>query len=79
MDTVSAFLEERCTLLSSLRVNPTELFDAYKRNCEKNGEVFLPMKRFGVSLNNKGYEVSKSNGRAWRLGIGLSAEEQGFE
>ena len=79
MDTVSAFLEERCTLLSSLRVNPTELFDAYKRYCEKNGEVFLPMKRFGVSLNNKGYEVSKSNGRAWRLGIGLSAEEQGFE
>lgn len=79
MDTVSAFLDERCTLLSNLRVNPTELFDAYKRYCEKNGEVFLPMKRFGVSLNNKGYEVSKSNGRAWRFGIGLSVEEQGFE
>jgi P4 family phage/plasmid primase-like protien len=75
MDTVNEFLEECCTRLQSLRVKPTDLYDAYKRYCEKNGEMSLSMKEFGTSLNNKGYEVRKSNGSTWRLGIGLQAQQ----
>jgi putative DNA primase/helicase len=76
MDTVNEFLEECCTLLPNVKVNPTALFDAYKKFCEKNGEIFLSMKKFGASLNKKGYEVTKTNSRTWRLGIGLPVEER---
>ena len=71
MDTVNAFLGECCTLSPTLKVNPTDLFTAYKKYCELNGEVYLSMKDFGLSLNAKGYEVKRSNGQNWRVGIGL--------
>ncbi|MCP4254145.1 MAG: hypothetical protein GY775_12195 [Candidatus Scalindua sp.] len=71
MDTVNAFLGEYCTLSPTLKVNPTELFTAYKKFCELNGEVYLSMKDFGISLNTKGYEVKRSNGKNWRIGIEL--------
>jgi putative DNA primase/helicase len=77
MDTVNAFLEERCTLLPILRVNPTSLYTAYKEHCTLNGESFLSMKEFGKSLNDKGYEIKKSDGKNWRSGIELQCEEQG--
>jgi P4 family phage/plasmid primase-like protien len=74
MDSVNEFLDECCTVLPNIKVNPTDLYESYKRHCEKNGEMFLSMKDFGASLNNKGYETTKSNGRTWRIGIGLQSQ-----
>ena len=75
MDTVNEFLEECCTLSKNVKVNPTDLYTAYKKHCELNGEAYLSMKDFGLSLNAKGYDVKSSNGRNWRIGIGLPCNE----
>ncbi len=78
MDTVNVFLDEKCTLLPMLKVNPTTLYSVYKTYSDLNGESFLTMKEFGKSLNDKGYEIKKSNGKNWRHGIGLSNESSDF-
>lgn len=79
MDTINEFLGECCTLLPNLKAKPTDLYTAYKRHCELNGESFLSMKEFGRSLNDKGYKTTRSHGNTWRLGIGLQAEEMDIE
>jgi len=76
MDTINEFLEECCTISSMLKVNPTDLYNAYKRHCELNGESFLTMRMFGTSLTSKGYDTSDSNGKRWRLGIGLKSKPE---
>ncbi len=79
MDTVNAFIDECCTLSPMLKVNATVMYTAYKRYCELNGEAFLSMKEFGKSLNDKGYEAKKSNGKIWRCGMGLLNQYGDFE
>ncbi len=71
MDTINGFLDENCNLAPNLRVKPTDLYSAYKTYCELNGETCLALKEVGKSLNDKGYYTKKSNGKNWRLGIGL--------
>ena len=78
MDSVSEFLSENCERSPNCRINPTELYYAYKSYCELNGEKYLSLKDFGKSLNGKNFLVKKSNGQLWRSGIKLLNQGQDF-
>ena len=79
MDTVAEFISECCDLEPNHKETPTNLYDAYKRNCELNGEEYLSMKEFGQSLNDKGFSTNRSNGKNWRRGIKLLNQNSDFD
>jgi putative DNA primase/helicase len=76
MDTVGQFITECCLVGSEYKVRSIDLYDAYKRWSEGNGEqAELSQRMFGSALLAKGCERYTSNG-TWYRGLGLLAREE---
>jgi P4 family phage/plasmid primase-like protien len=73
MDTVGGFIAECCLTGPHYRAKADELYDAYKRWCERNRVADDGQRVFGMALTEKGYERKKSHGNWW-LGIALLHE-----
>jgi len=71
MDEIGIFLTECCILNNTVKVNPTVLYDAYKKWCEDTGETMLSQRAFGTRLTERGLKASQSGGKRFRCGVGL--------
>jgi phage/plasmid-associated DNA primase len=60
MDVVAQFLEECCESSKNAEIGATELYQAYKRWCENNGERYEKQTSFGLQLVEKGYTKEKT-------------------
>jgi putative DNA primase/helicase len=69
-DHVAQFLEE-CLLSPSVRTKASELYTIYAEWCRNTGEKEVSQMKFGLELSAKGYDVFKSHGTKWRIGIGI--------
>ncbi len=59
MDTLAAFISERCVKGPNLNVQAKPLYDAYKDWCEENGERYENNNTFSRQLTERGYEREK--------------------
>jgi putative DNA primase/helicase len=71
MDEVGSFLTECCIIQTNVKVNPTDLYDAYKKWCEDTGETVLSQRAFGTRLTERGLKPTQSGGQRFRCGVGL--------
>jgi putative DNA primase/helicase len=71
MDEIGTFLAERCIMQPNIKVNPTDLYNAYKKWCEDTGEIVLSQKAFGTRLTERGFIADQSGGKRFRCGVGL--------
>jgi putative DNA primase/helicase len=77
MDSIGAFLAEKCMDGDKLSSYAADLYAAYCRWCESSGEHSLSQRRLGTTLAERGYisgRCSYRNVAIWK-GIGLKAEE----
>jgi putative DNA primase/helicase len=72
MDQIGRFIEECCLVSQQVRIKASELYEAYKKWCDANGEQAATLSAFGHYLEEKGFAKHKI-GTIWRLGIGLHA------
>ncbi len=75
MDVLGEFLTECCVIADYARIKAGDLYAAYKKWCEDNGEQPLVQRNFGLQLTERGFEHRKSNSTNWRIGIGLSQQD----
>ncbi|PLS86750.1 MAG: hypothetical protein CYG60_05595 [Actinobacteria bacterium] len=76
MDTLAAFISERCVKGPNLNVQAKPLYDAYTDWCEENGERYETSKRFYQQLIERGYEKDKDGrGRVRYYGLTLRSED----
>jgi len=82
MDTLAAFLEDRCVLGEGLVAPASPLYTAYRDWCEETGETVEAQKMFGMRLRERGFVSEKitsgphKDRKGW-LDIGLRADDQG--
>src|SRR5215218_5753776 len=80
MDTLAAFIEDRCVLGPGAVAPATPLYKQYQMWCDDAGERPETQKMFGMRLGERGFESTKiSRGphkdrRGW-LGIGIRADD----
>ena len=76
MDVVQNFICECLNIDTTFkeRVLNAELFDAYKKWCEKNNETALPQRKFTSKMKEKNHVQFPSNGNRWWKGISLKNE-----
>lgn len=71
MDVVGQFLAECCLIGPNYRTKAAELYDAYKRWCDQNGEHAV-QRTLGMQLTERGYERKRgTGGYYWWVGLGL--------
>ena len=73
MDVLGQFIEDCCLTGSNYRVKASELYEAYKRWCEQNGEHAAFQRPWGMALTERGFESGKVQGRSWWKGIALTS------
>jgi putative DNA primase/helicase len=78
-DSIAQFIEECCEtfdqakadrpdeyiISTDYRTANTELYRAYKRFCEENGEYLRSHRRLSQNLQERGFRQMKSGGRYW--------------
>lgn len=74
-DAIGRFLNETCILKPGYRVQSSALFTTWSRWCHTEGLEPGTNKSFTTSLQNRGYDAAKSNGRKTWQGIGLPTTE----
>ncbi len=77
MDTLGDFIEEACMLSPNARGRAIDLYEAYIKWAEKNGERAISQKYFSMRLKERGFVKSRSSstgGRVW-AGIGLQSAD----
>lgn len=72
-DVLSAFIAEKCVVLTGVKVKAGDLYEAYRSWCESGGEKPVSQTRFGESMTERGFQREKS-GVFWRLGIALRTD-----
>jgi putative DNA primase/helicase len=73
MDVIGQFIGDRCVRDANAIARKGELFDAFTKWCEENGEREMSKKTFGMRLAERGIiEDRNEKSRFWR-GIGLNA------
>jgi putative DNA primase/helicase len=71
MDVIGDFLDERCTVNSSMRVSAAALYAEYRKWCDGRGEQTLTQTAFGLRLKERGLVNGRdTRGRHW-TGVGL--------
>jgi putative DNA primase/helicase len=77
MDTLAAFIDERCFVGPAATVKKGDLYSAYKAWAEGNGEYVETSKTFGLRLAERGLSETRDGqgNRYWR-GIGLLAKDK---
>jgi putative DNA primase/helicase len=78
MDAIGKFLNEQCVTDESSKVKVTELFEAFVRWCNENGEPSKPTRQdFSLRLKSRGFKNKRQrNGYTW---IGLGLRRAGFK
>ncbi|MFH0789562.1 MAG: phage/plasmid primase, P4 family [Pseudomonadota bacterium] len=75
MDILGKFLDERCCINKRAEAAAKELYSAYSKWCEENGERGVSQRVFSVRLTEKGFQNQRTRaGYVW-LGIGLNEGE----
>ena len=80
MDTLAAFIEDRCVISESVWVAATPLYKEYQDWCEESGENAETQRKFGTRLSERAYEsFTIPSGphkarKGWR-GIGLRVDD----
>lgn len=74
MDDLADFIEQRCQVLDGVRVKATTLYEAYATWAKSRGENPIKERAFGSEMEQRGYNLKKSNSVAWRFGIALCDE-----
>ncbi len=71
-DIVASFIEERCNIDVGIECASGDLYNAYKKWCDENGERTISSGEFNSSLSEKGYFPRKgAQGRRIRRGLDL--------
>lgn len=79
-DAVARFLDERCHRNPNVRVGVSDLFAAWQTWAQQDGADAMSTKAFGQALERHGLGPTRmSNGKRWRHGIELLADEDGPE
>lgn len=73
-DVLGHFLEECCRVETSSKVGATDLYNAYKKWAEENGEYVWSQTTFGRQLDDRGHLAIKSSGTKYRKGLALGAD-----
>ncbi|MEN8123204.1 MAG: primase-like DNA-binding domain-containing protein, partial [Bacteroidota bacterium] len=76
MDLLINFISECCTEGSNLQITSKDLYAAYSKWCEDNGEYQLRQASFGRKLREKGFESKQLGKKRTRYWIGLELVEQ---
>lgn len=74
MDTLAAFLNDRCIVMTGARASAKELFESYKAWCEASGERPITQRMLGMRLKERGFENRRAGAQGafvW-FGIGIS-------
>ncbi len=81
MDSIGAFLAERCVEGEKTVSYAANLYAAYSAWCAASGEHVLSQRRLGTTLAERGYISSRDSysGRSMWTGIGLKAEVSSAE
>jgi putative DNA primase/helicase len=74
-DTIGAFIEEACAPGGEVRAS--ELYQAFRKWADENGEYVLTNTAFGRRLEDRGLVTRKSHGTKIRIGIHLTTESTG--
>jgi putative DNA primase/helicase len=74
-DVLGQFLTECCVVGPDYRAEAKELFARYGEWCSETKTTQLPMGFFRRKLTERGFEPKESNGKSWRLGLGLQAKD----
>ncbi|WP_273378247.1 phage/plasmid primase, P4 family [Symbiobacterium thermophilum] len=72
MDVLGEFIAEECRVSQSVQVLAKDLYEAWKRWCEDNGEFAGTAKRFGMKLRERGFVAEKRNGKTYYVGLTLN-------
>src|SRR5215211_416500 len=80
MDTLAAFIEDRCILDTAAVAPATPLYKQYQMWCDAAGEKPETQKMFGMRLSERGFESTQFSrgphkGRRGWLGIGIRADD----
>ena len=75
MDPLGSFLEECCTITDRGRVSAHDLYHAYLDHCQASGEHPIARKTFGMRLQERGFDRTRTATDRWWIGIGLSNDE----
>jgi putative DNA primase/helicase len=75
MDVLAAFLDECCIFDQRAQARASELYEAYKRWCDRSSEHAETQTSFGTRLGELGLAKRPIGGRTVYQGIGLSAGE----
>ena len=82
MDTLAAFLEDRCVVRPDVVAPATPLYKQYQMWCDDAGEKPETQKMFGMRLSERGFVNAKltrgphKDRKGW-LGIGIRADDPG--
>ncbi len=80
MDTIGAFIADRCVAGKKETVSAKDLYEAYKEWCIEAGEHILSQKRLSPRLKERGYNntTRDSNGRTQWTGVRLRTPSDTF-
>ena len=73
-DVIGQYITERCAVATWAKVKASSLYTNYRDWCEMQGEAFVSMKRFGQSVDERGFTKRTSNG-VWYDGICIRENE----
>lgn len=71
-DVLGAFIDDLCSQDQNSVCEAAELYKAYKKWSENNGEYAKPQRQFGMAMSERGFERYRRNG-VWYRGICLSS------
>ena len=74
MDTLAEFVEACCVEAEGVSVSIANMYLAYVKWAQENGEFPLPKYKFGVRMTERGYQRGKSGSARIYKGIGLLAD-----
>jgi putative DNA primase/helicase len=71
MDNLKPFLDECCIFQPVLKAKSSQLYEVYRKWCEKEGEKPLHQRAFSMRLQERGFEKNRQgSGNFWE-GIGI--------
>lgn len=77
MDTLAAFIGDRCVVHPNAEVASSALYEAYQNWCEESGERAEKKRNFGTQLTDRGFERDRGTGNVHiRRGIGLRSDRE---
>lgn len=75
MDTLAAFLSDRCVIEDGASEGATDLFDAYNEWCRGSNEVAGTQTTFGRKMGERGFEKKRTKAGMEYQGVGVMRSE----